>query len=176
LWLLSESAILDGLPQRALFVVGISFAWSMVRSWGFWVSPLETVRWIGPRHTNFFDGSICAFEPADGTWDFGDSLVELLDLYTVWALRHLHLQALGRWPGSQAVHHAIERILELREDEYCGCGGSGKKYADCCKARDSANSRIKDAVQYALTPRRPPRLLSQAVLDGSELPRFGDLL
>ncbi len=175
-WLLSKSAVLDGLRQHAIFLTGISFAWSMVRSWAYWSAPLALPVWIGPRHTNFFDGSICAFEPTDGTWGFGDSLVELLDLYTVWALRHLHLQIFGRWPGYQAVHYPVERLLELREDEYCGCGMTGKMYGECCKAKDAAKSRVADAVQFALSPRRPPGSVTKAVRTGDAPPLLANLL
>jgi hypothetical protein len=177
IWLISKSALLDGLRQHAIFVTGVSFAWSMVRSWAFWGDPLVTPLWIGPRHTNFFDGSICAYEPSDGTWVFGDSLVELTDLYTVWALRHLYLQSFGRWPGHQAVHHPIERILELHDDECCGCGTSGKLYGHCCKANDSARNRVADAVQFALSPPRcPPQSIVRVVRNGDIPPALCDVI
>ena len=111
LWLLTKSSLVTDLRQAAIFLTGISYAQSGVKAWGFWTHPLASATWIGPRHTNFPDGSICAFHPTDGTWLIGDPIVQLLDLYSVWAVRHLHLTVVGRWPGPQAVIHPYERIL-----------------------------------------------------------------
>lgn len=147
-WLKTRSSLLPGLRRHAVLVTCVCFARKVARSWAFWGDPLAAPAWIGPRHTNFPDGSICAFEPMDGTWTFGDPLVVLLDLYTVWALRHLHLELLGRWPGYQAVAQPYERILELRPDEYCGCGASDKLYGDCCREKDLAGDRIRAAVRF----------------------------
>lgn len=147
-WVLVESGLFPGLRQHAVFLVGVSYLRAAVRSWAFWGDPLAVPSWIGPRHTNFPDGSICAFEPSDGTWLFGEPLVALLDLYTVWAVRHLHLQTFGRWPGPQAVHMPYERVLELNADEHCGCGESNRRYGECCRGKDLTRKRIKDAVEF----------------------------
>jgi hypothetical protein len=87
-WMYTESALLPELGRTVSYLTGVSTDRHFVKSWAFYSSAVG-VFWIGPRHTNFPDGSICAFEPRDGTWCFGDSLVELLDLYTVWAIRHI---------------------------------------------------------------------------------------
>jgi len=160
LWLLARSSLLPGLPQAAIFLVGISHHNRAVRAWGFWQHSTLDMTWIGPRHTNFPDGSICAFEPSDGTWLFGDSLVELIDLYTLWALRHLHLGVFDRWPGPQAVHFPYERILEFRDDELCGCANTTRRYGQCCKSKDLVRNRITDAVNFTMATagglRQPP--------------------
>jgi hypothetical protein len=178
--LLNQSALLSGLRQNAIFLTGACFARGMVRSWGFWGDPLAAPVWIGPRHTNFPDGSICAFEPRDGTWIFGDSLVLLLDLYTVWTLRQLHLQVLGRWPGYQAVAHPYERILELREDEYCGCGRTDRLYGECCRDKDLGRNRIADAVSFFFFSggrlREPPEAIVQFAREARHPPKISDLL
>jgi len=149
LWLLTESTLLPGLCQKAVFLTGIPFTWArIVRSWGFWMGvPLRYPVWIGPRHTNLPDGSICAFEPSDGTWNLGDSLILLLDLYTLWALRHLHLQVFHRWPGRQVAHFIYERLLELQPTEYCGCG-SDQFYADCCQEKDLRSNHLLEAMRF----------------------------
>lgn len=65
--LLTESEILFGLNRPATFLVVIPYAKNLVvKGWGFWVGSIN-IDWIGPRHTNFPDGSICAFEQSDGT-------------------------------------------------------------------------------------------------------------
>lgn len=125
--------------------------------WGFW--PDNT--WIGPRHTNFPDGSICSFEPADCTWVPGDSIVALLDLHTLWSLRHLHLAVFNKWPAQQCVRHSYERIPELEPDEMCGCDSAkGKSYSKCCQAKDLEKNRVRAAITFSLTDngsiRQPP--------------------
>jgi hypothetical protein len=178
MWLLVESSLLPGLAPKANFAVGIPFGGHVVRSWGFWGSSAIGFEWIGPRHTNFPDGSICAFEPTDQTWVIGAPLVELLDLYTLWALRHLHLRAFGRWPGHQAVPHPYERILELRKDEYCGCANSHKFYGQCCRKSDLARNQIAEAINFTcLTAgglRKPPNVVVRFMLEREEPPQFSD--
>lgn len=172
LWLLTESSLLPGLRRAAIFLTGISYEQMTVRSWGFWNYSIIGAAWIGPRHTNFPDGSICAFHPADHTWLIGDSIVELLDIYTVWALRHLHLEVFGRWPGPQAVSYAYERILEIREDEQCGCGRSSVRYRDCCRDMDLNKNRMAEAVKFFVNCagglREPPGAIVRSVRDRTE--------
>lgn len=164
LWLLVESSILSGLRRAAIFVVRVSYANADVRAWGFWRHSLILLQWIGPRHTNFPDGSICAFHPDDGVWNFGDRLDTLLDLYTVWALRHLHLEVVGRWPGPQAAFHPYERISELRADEYCGCGTSDQRYRDCCRDKDLGRNRVADALDFLKRHANGVRQPSRSIL------------
>lgn len=156
-WIRLKSQLLDGLPRHAFFLISVSYTTATVRSWAFWSHELAKPFWIGPRHTNFYDGSICAFEITDKTWCFGQPIVSLLDLYTVWALRHLHLEMFGTWPGAQVSHYGIERIVEQRDDEWCGCGAGKLRYKNCCKGTDILHTEVADAVQFALFPRTPPR-------------------
>ena len=173
MWLLSESSIVQGRDRAAIFLVAFSWAHAAAKGWGFWRDRIGSVRWIGPRHTNFPDGSICAFHPADGTWVFGDPIVALLDLYTVWALRHLHLELFNHWPGPQAVFHPYERRMELHASERCGCG-SGRTYRDCCASQDAARKVVPDAVSFAIQfaggRREPPSRLAQFALNLAQPP------
>lgn len=179
MWLIVESSLLPGFSHKAVFVVAIRFADGLVRGWGFWGTAAIGYDWIGPRHTNFPDGSICAFEPADGTWTVQDPLVDLLDLYSLWAVRHLHLRVFGRWPGLQAVCHPYERILELRADEYCGCGTS-RLYGKCCRDADLARNQVREAVIFTIDTRgrlrRPAASLVNFLHDRSRSPDLGDVL
>jgi len=189
MWLLVESSLLPGVSPKANFLVAIPFGGPTlqgsfritiptVRAWGFWGSPATGYEWIGPRHTNFPDGSICAFEPKDGTWMLGAPLVDLLDLYTLWAVRHLHLRVFGRWPGYQAVPHPYERVLELREDEHCGCGNSHKLYGHCCRNDDFARNQIVEALRFTLHMagglRKPPSTLVKFLLERLRPPSIED--
>jgi len=143
MWLLTESSVLPGLGKKATFLTAMPYSKLHIqKSWGFWTTPV-CCQWIGPRHTNFPDGSICAFNPKDGTWKAGDSLVNLLDLYTLWALRHEHLNIYGRWPGRQAMPHTYERITESNSGELCGCDTKGLKYAECCQQHDLSHPLIE---------------------------------
>lgn len=167
IWMVVQSKLLDGIEVAATIVVKVPFSPLFPpAAWGFW----EGKHWIGPRHTNYPNGSICAFEPGDATWLAGGSLVELLDLYTLWCVRHLYLKEFGVWPGRQVVHTGFERWKECSPVEQCGCG-SKYKYRDCCLPSDSGSFLIASGVSYlsreGQIPRRPPEkvfsILAQAM-------------
>lgn len=150
IWLVARSALVEGMGREAVFVVAIPFDLALrAQGWGFWSrGSLAFAQWIGPRHTNFPYGSICAFDPEDNVWSTGDSPTLLLDLYTVWAVRHLFLEHFGRWPGSQTARWPYERRLECRADELCGCGSTNATYAECCLPRDLQRNILQDAVTF----------------------------
>ena len=180
LWLLTESVLLPRLWQKAVFLTGIPFSRTrIVRSWGFWMGiPLRYPTWIGPRHTNMPDGSICAFEPSDETWSLGDSLLVLLDLYTLWALRQLHLQVFQRWPGRQVAHYVHERLTELKPTEYCGCG-SDRHYINCCREKDLESDRVLEAIRfYDLGGgiRIPPNVVTAFIQTPDHPPKITEVL
>lgn len=174
--LLTESALIDGLDRSAHFLVALPYDIQLVvKGWGFWGSLAVGAEWIGPRHTNFPDGSICAFEPSDGTWLKGDPLIELLDLYSVWAVRHHYMTLYRRWPGYQSIHFPYERILELKPDEHCGCSQSEKLYGECCQPKDKQRNTIADAMNFArLTggERKPPKKVMEFVIKQSHPPEI----
>lgn len=158
LWLRVSSSLLPQLGYRSIFVLVIIPALTIARGWGFWDYGIWGLQCIGPRHTNYGDASICAFDDRDGTWTYGDSLLTLLDLYAVWAVRHLYLQQFGRWPGPQASFSPFERLREYWDDEWCGCDNPKGRYADCCKERDRqlATQARSECIVQALFPRSVP--------------------
>jgi len=82
----SLSSPLSTLTREATFLVALPYrSGPGPRAWGFWTAGTAT-SWIGPRHINFGDGSICAFSPDEGAWSEGGDLRTLIDLYNVWAL------------------------------------------------------------------------------------------
>jgi hypothetical protein len=179
LWLLTESSLLAGVWKKAKFLTWVPFIRTLpVRSWGFWEGkPLLSPKWIGPRHTNY-DGSICAFEPKDGTWTVGGSIANLIDLYTLWAIRHLHQEIFGRWPGDQVAHHHHERLTELRGDEYCGCGELGRLYSECCYKKDLSAAKEDSEFTVMLArgeQRAVPREVQDFILGHGEIPQLGEL-
>lgn len=180
LWLLTESALLPGSRAKAVFLAGIPYARTrIVRTWGFWAGPpLAHPQWIGPRHTNFGDGSICAFEPGDETWSSGDSLITLLDIYSLWAVRQLHLRLLGRWPGRQVAHFPYERYMELKSNELCGCGSS-IPYIKCCQPNDRLRDLVSDAIDFFICTgeeRTPPSQVTDFIQSAGPVPRIEDHL
>lgn len=181
MWLLARSAIVHGLDREAVFVVALPYdPLAGVRAWGFWDRHcLVFAQWIGPRHTNFPDGSICAFDVRDGTWRHGDSIVQLLDLYTVWAARHLHLELFARWPGSQVARWAYERQLETHPDELCSCGSFDRTYAECCRPKDQQRNCIADALRYIRDTdggkREPPDVVIKFLRTQVSLPDLSEL-
>ena len=188
MWLLARSAILSGLSREATFLVGVPFERGVQpKSWGYW-SRSGHHSWIGPRHTNFGDGSICAFSPADGAWSEGGSLTSLLDLYSAWALRQLHLEVNGRWPGRQYALtgsdprvQAFYRLREFKDSEFCGCGSETARYAECCKPNDMRDRFEELATTFirlvpgGFSSRRPPDQVTDFIMGRSGVPRLSDV-
>jgi len=162
-WLCVSSHLLPRLEPSVNFLVYVlatSGTPLLARGWAFWANGI----WVGPRHTNW-DGSICAFADADRAWVPNDSIVNLLDLYTTWAVRHLHLSEFGRWPGPQLAATPAERILEQHPTELCGCGRSSTaKYSECCSSKDISESRIGATLKWMTLGRHPPREIEEIVL------------
>ena len=187
MWLLAESSIISGLTRGATFLVALPFrVGAGARAWGFWTS-IAGSKWIGPRHTNFGDGSICAFSPQDQAWSEGGDLRTLVDLYSVWALRHLHLEVFGRWPGKQYALgddrrvQAYYRLRECHDDERCGCGSVTSRYADCHKPLDLEWNFVELATVFGrmypggFATRRPPSPVVDFMEGRSALPAIADV-
>lgn len=173
IWLRVLSRLLPDRERGAILLVGLPHDPSArARAWGFW-DQLEGPAWIGPRHTNMPDGSICAFGPQDGVWAPGGSIVGLLDLYSTWCVRHLHLRAFGWWPGRQyAISHPHYRLSEAKGHELCPCGSVDRTYAECCQPGDAAageprwlQTDFETKYGTSLADRRPPEAVTQAIVD-----------
>jgi len=156
LWIIVASYPLGNGGLQVTFVVGYPYTEKVApRAWAYWKLG-DFPKVIGPRHTNFPDGSICAFVPDDTTWSRADGLLALIDLYSTWVIRHLYLEHFGRWPGPQHGPTALYRRIEFSPDEWCGCG-SGRRYRECHEAADRLLSedearevrRARDAVREA---------------------------
>jgi len=184
MWLLARSSIIPGLEREATFLVALPYRSEVgPRAWGFWAAA-GSCSWIGPRHTNFQDGSICAFSPNDGAWFDGGDLRTLLDLYSVWAARHLYLEVFDRWPGKQygltgadPLAQAYYRLRECKDNELCGCGSESRPYAECCKP-SARRMELKGASRFlrhvpgGFSTRQPPLSVVEFVEGRSEIPRM----
>lgn len=167
-WVFVPTRLFPESRPRAYFICELhNERTRMPRAWAFWTDQ----SWIGPRHTNPPDGSICAFHLEDRTWVPGDSLATLFDLYSLWVAKQLHLKLIGWWPGEQVATGTIERIVEFQPDEWCGCALPKGKYRKCCLSSDLSSITIKDAVKFNLMERRVPnkvlRLLDEALNEES---------
>lgn len=156
LWVSGVIAPIPGLPDQAFLMMSYPSDRDLpVKAWAWWDSGI----WIGPRHTNYGEGSVCAFEQGDQTWTRADPLLNLLDLTVGWIVRHLHNRYFGCWPGRQRLHTVLERLREQRPSEFCGCD-SGRPYEACHRRSDLAVPPLQAVREFrALFPnptRRPP--------------------
>ena len=186
MWLLATSSIIPDLAREAIFLVALPYRRGLGPvAWAFWTAQGQSW-WIGPRHTNYQNGSICAFSEDDGAWCDGGDIRTLLDLYSLWALRHLHLEVFGRWPGKQySLRSADPRVeayyrqTQCEDDELCGCGSETRRYADCCKPSDlqwnffELMSLFRNQVGGDL--RKPPPPIAGFIESRSALPRITDI-
>lgn len=171
-WLQIWVQPVPGLENSAYLLIQYPFDENYpVRAWGWWDSGI----WIGPRHTNYPHGDICAYEPKDLTWTRSEPLVDLLDLYMGWIVRHLHLREFERWPGRQVLHTAYERLHEQEPGELCGCGEMSR-YKECHQREDERMGPTKRYLKYMDrldelddTSRRPPSLATGALPSPEEL-------
>jgi hypothetical protein len=188
IWLVARSKIISGFLREATFVVALPDRIGPApRTWAFWDAGAET-GWIGPRHTNFQDGSICAFDPTEGAWSEGGDLRTLLDLYSVWSLRHLYLETFGRWPGKQYTIvgadprlQAYYRQIECKDDELCACGSETWRYAACCKSSDQQQSSVEQMTLFlreipgGFASRRPPPAVVSFAEGRAAIPKIVDV-
>ena len=173
IWLLNQITPIHGLEDDALLLTAYPLDRKYtVKSWAWWG---PGVIWIGPRHTNYPDGSICSFEPDDVTWWRGKPLTALFDLHVLWIVRHLFLRRFRRWPGRQVLHTAYERLMEHCAGELCGCD-SGRKYEDCCREKDRKLDSIEmlasfiRRLRFGSSERKPPIPVSEFVYGSRRIP------
>jgi hypothetical protein len=119
------------------------------------------------KHTNFPDASVCAFTPEHRPWPNPDGLLGLVDIYVLWAVRKLHRDHFGWWPGPQLGACAHYRLREFDPREDCGCG-SNKRYGDCHLAADMLTEADAAAAEFRrlfdgnYDDRRPPEHVLEA--------------
>jgi len=114
------------------------------RAWAF-AKIGRAARLMSLKHTNFPDASVCAFPHNHWPWPNPDGLLGLVDIYVLWAVRKLHRDRFGWWPGPQLGPCAHYRLREFDPREDCGCG-SNKKYGACHMAADLlANPKVASA-------------------------------
>jgi hypothetical protein len=178
LWIIVKSRPLGHAGPQVTFVIGYPHATEIEpKAWAFWKLG-EFPKFVGPRHTNFPDASICAFGPDD--WERSDGVVALVDFYSTWLIRQLYFQNFGRWPGKQHGASPLYRRTEFLPEEWCGCG-SGERYGGCHQVADALLSDEAAAAEHRKVmgsdygPRRPPKSIMQFARSGfKKVPAFRD--
>jgi len=178
LWIIVKSTPLGHDGPQVTFLIAYPYAEQFEpRAWAFWKLG-DFPKFIGPRHTNFPNASICAFGPDD--WKRSHGLVALVDFYSTWVVRQLYYHRFRRWPGKQHGASALYRRTEFAPEEWCGCG-SEKRYWECHEREDKALSdeeavldhRQKFGSDYC--QRKPPKSVLKFVRSGfKKLPSFKD--
>jgi hypothetical protein len=105
----------------------------------------------------------------------------LIDLYSVWALRQLHLAEFGRWPGGQFSPHPFYSLIEFKADEFCSCDQEPPRhYDDCCRPEHmkqplhSLKTDFEAKMRCRLTDRNPPQRVLDFVERRRDLPPIAD--
>lgn len=134
-------------PRATHFVAIPKHRKARIVSWAFWGTGSQA-EWIGHRHTNYPDGSVCAFPAQGGFWRDGDPLIDYVDRLSEWTLRQLYYSVHRRWPGSQEGPSAYYRRLETRPGECCPRCGSLKRYEHCCRSLDELDEHPDDRAEF----------------------------
>lgn len=145
IWLEGEIDPVPGLGRAARVRISYPMDTTIpVRAWAWW----QKGKWIGPRHTNYGEGSICAYEVTDRSWTRAMPLIRYIDQVAGWITRHIYLAEFGRWPGQQVLHTARERLRQHQPGEICGACRSGQPYELCHKLADMQMGRMAIEQEY----------------------------
>jgi hypothetical protein len=178
-WLAVRTCPIGADGPQALLLIAIPQAPRKAEAWAFWINPRGT-SWIGPRHTNFPNGSICAFPLNSDHLDCACPLRRYIDLLSEWCARHLYLAVHTKWPGPQEGLWVAYRLGETQPGECCPRCGMLVLYEDCCKSldeRELVDPRNPPAPPPDLSARRPPVKIQQfASRAGRNPPRLLSVL
>lgn len=137
-----------------------------ITSWAYW-DERSQIAWVGPRHTNYPDGAVCAF-PLIGYWTDQNGLVSYFDRVCEWLVRQLFLKFEKYWPGPQeGPMGAYYRISEGLPQELCFCG-SNKLYYSCCRGVDLLTDQTRERLAFLgkssqtdIGKQKPPKLITR---------------
>lgn len=85
----------------------------------------------------FGDGSVCAYPPWQGIWDWQTNTVaDFTDHIAVWLVKWNVWQQTGVWLGDEMQHGKAFLFFNIKPMEQCWCG-SGKEYGACHRVNDA---------------------------------------
>jgi hypothetical protein len=178
-WLAVRTAPVGAMGPQALLLIAIPSSPRKVETWAFWIRSGEAL-WIGPRHTNLPNGSVCAFPVRSDYLDCEAPLRLYVDLLSEWCARHLYLGVHDKWPGPQEGLWVAYRLLETKPGECCPRCSSLNLYETCCKSRDQ--NELLDTLHPPepvpdFSQRKPPNRISElARRAGRNPPRMASVL
>jgi hypothetical protein len=178
-WLAVRTAPIGATGPQALLLIAVPSSSARVEAWAFWTKKSETI-WIGPRHTNLPNGSICAFPLKSDCLDCEWPLRLYVDLLSEWCARHLYLAIYEKWPGPQEGLWVGYRLRETRPGECCPRCANLNLYEACCKSQDQR--KLLDTChppepEPDFSGRTPPnRVLELARRAGRNPPRMLSIL
>jgi hypothetical protein len=147
-WLtVSSHPVGAGGPQATFLIAIPNDVRVRIAAWAFWGWGASAT-WIGSRHTNYPDGTVCAFPLDGGYWKETESLLPYLDLLSEWAFRQIFLRIKGLWPGPQEGLSAYYRIRETRSGECCPRCKRLTLYDECCRALDEGEPDANDRLGF----------------------------
>ena len=181
-WLAVRAYPLGSRGPRVLFLAAVPSKPVPCATWAFW-DHLGEPAWLGPRHTNFGNGtgSVCAFPPESDHLVCDFPLLRYFDLLSEWAARHLYLAVHRKWPGPQEGRWRDYRLAETQPGECCPfptCN-SMRPYEDCCRPKDllARAMGVAEAETYSPIKRIPPEtIISLARRRGANPPRINDAI
>ena len=109
-WLVVRAFPIREVGPQALLLIAVPLGGPRVFAWAYWYGQGQAT-WIGPRHTNFNEGSICAFPLQSNHLDCEWPLTRYLDLLSEWCARHLYLAVHEKW---QALRRTLDLIPSQR--------------------------------------------------------------
>ena len=89
------------------------------------------------REHMFGDGSVCAYPPWQGVWDWQTNTVaDFTDQVAVWLVKWNVWQQTDVWLGDEMLHDKAFLFFNIKVTEQCWCG-SGKQYGVCHRINDA---------------------------------------
>lgn len=85
----------------------------------------------------FGDGSVCAYPPWQGVWDWQiNTVADFADHIAVWLVKWNVWQQTGVWLGDEMQHGKAFLFFNIKPTAQCWCG-SGKEYGACHRVNDA---------------------------------------
>ena len=93
------------------------------------------------RKHHLSDGSLCAYPPWKGIWQWErDTVVDFMSHAVEWLVKWMVWEQAGIWLGPEMMHDRGFLLREIRPEQECHCS-SGRQYGLCHMQEDEAYVR-----------------------------------